>query len=451
MPNTKQKGPRNTTPTEPWKVLGLDPALLAGVRAAKFQEPTDIQAALIPPALAGNDCIGQAKTGTGKTAAFAIPLIQQLEHGRPIQALVLVPTRELAAQVDEHVRTLSADHPAKTALVYGGRSIHDQIRRLKTGPEIVIGTPGRLLDLMRRRELDLSGVRIAVLDEVDRMLDIGFRDDIRRILRTIKSKHQTIFVSATVDEEIRRLAKTFMQEPAELNVSEDTLTVESVDLTFVTVDSHDKFATLRSFLEQEKPKLAIVFTNTKAAARRVAERLGHAGVNCKEIHGDLMQSRRERVMKSFRSAKIQVLVATDLASRGLDVMEVSHIVNYDIPEGRRRLRPSRRPHGAHGQAGLRGDVRASGGGQAAHGNREADQQGDPQARRPLDRPPSPSGARAGGRRRGAAAALRAFQRGAAPLQDAGLARPPAGEAHARQPLPLLPPPPVTRFVRAHSA
>jgi len=319
-------------PSADWVALGLSPALLDAVAQANYQTPTDIQRELIPPALVGRDCLGQAKTGTGKTAAFAIPMLQRCTPGQANQALVLVPTRELAAQVDEHVRMLGATQPMKTALLYGGRRIGDQIRRLKARPEIVVGTPGRVLDLMHRRELDLAQVRFVVLDEVDRMLDIGFREDIRNILRAIKSPHQTIFVSATVDEEITRLAKTFMKDPVELDVSRDTLTVESIHQTYVTVHPHDKLPTLLGLLKTEKPKLAIVFTNTKASARRVAQRLKHAGINCKEIHGDLLQARRERVMKSFRSAEIHVLVATDLASRGLDVMEVSHIVNYDVPK-----------------------------------------------------------------------------------------------------------------------
>ncbi|MGD8453052.1 MAG: DEAD/DEAH box helicase [Phycisphaerae bacterium] len=315
-----------------WEELGLSAELLAAVGDAGFKAPSDIQWALIPPALAGRDCLGQAKTGTGKTAAFAIPILQMVTPRQPVQALVLVPTRELAAQVDEHVRTLAGRRKFRTALVYGGQRIQTQIRQLKAGAEIVIGTPGRILDLMHRRELDIANVRFAVLDEVDRMLDIGFRDDIRRILRAIKAPHQTLFVSATITEDIRRLAKSYMENPLELNVSQDDhLTVETIDQAYVTVDPRDKAQTLIGFLQHEKPKLAIVFTNTKHAARRTAERLKMAGINCKEIHGDLMQSRRERVMKSFRSAKIQVLVATDLASRGLDVMEVSHIVNYDVP------------------------------------------------------------------------------------------------------------------------
>jgi ATP-dependent RNA helicase DeaD len=312
--------------------LGLAPDLLAVLTKLDFHTPTDIQRELIPHALRGADCLGQAKTGTGKTAAFALPMLQRLKPGGGFQGLVLVPTRELALQVDQHVRMLGEDHPLKTLLVYGGTRIKHNLQRLKDKREIVVGTPGRVLDLTGRGALDLSKTRIAVLDEVDRMLDIGFRDDIRRILRQIKSRHQTIFVSATITDDIRRLARTFMHEPVEINVSADKLTVEEIQQDYVSVDPQDKYQTLLGFLRHEKPKLVIVFTNTKHAARRIAQRLKNAGINCKEIHGDLDQRRRERVMKSFRNARIQVLVATDLASRGLDVMEVSHIVNYDVPE-----------------------------------------------------------------------------------------------------------------------
>jgi ATP-dependent RNA helicase DeaD len=315
-----------------WEQLGLEPALLAAVRRAGFDAPTDIQREIIPLALQGRDVLGQARTGTGKTAAFALPTLQRLTPGAGLQALVLVPTRELATQVHEHVQRLAVEKPVRTVVVLGGRRMKEQIARLRRNPELVIGTPGRVLDLMRRGLLDLAGVRIAILDEVDRMLDIGFRDDIRQILKEITAPHQTIFVSATIDEEIRKLARTFMREPAEVNVSGDMLTVESIRHGFVSVHPDDKFDTLLALLRHEQPKLAIVFTNTRHAARRIAQRLRKAGVNCREIHGDLVQSRRDRVMASFREQRTQVLVATDLLSRGLDVMEITHIVNYDVPE-----------------------------------------------------------------------------------------------------------------------
>lgn len=315
-----------------WEELGLGAKALAAVRRAGFEHPTDIQRELIPHALAGRDCMGQARTGTGKTAAFTLPMIEKLTAGQGAQAIVLVPTRELALQVEEHVQLLGGEAGFKTVAVLGGRGLREQVAALRRGPEIVIGTPGRVLDLLHRKALSFAGIKIAVLDEVDRMLDIGFRDDIRRILRAVEAPHQTIFVSATIDEEIQKLAKSFMHDPVEVNVSRDMLTVEGVQQSFVSVHPEDKFRTLVGLLKHEAPTLAIVFTNTKYKAHRVAQNLRREGVNCKEIHGDLVQHRRERVMKSFRAQQTPVLVATDLASRGLDVMDISHIINYDLPE-----------------------------------------------------------------------------------------------------------------------
>ena len=315
-----------------WGGLGLGPAALGAIRHVGFVEPTDIQRELIPHALRGSDCIGQARTGTGKTAAFAIPMLQLLTPGHGVQGIVLVPTRELAVQVDDHVRLLAAKTPFKTAAILGGRGIKEQIAALRSGVEIVIGTPGRVLDLMRRKALSLAKIKLAVLDEVDRMLDIGFRDDIRRILREIEHPHQTIFVSATIDEEIQKLSTSFMHDPVQVDVSRDMLTVEGVEQWFVSVHAEDKLPTLVRLLKHERPTLAIIFTNTKHKARRVAQGLKRDGIDCREIHGDLVQERRERVMKSFRTQKTRVLVATDLAARGLDVVNISHIVNYDVPE-----------------------------------------------------------------------------------------------------------------------
>jgi ATP-dependent RNA helicase DeaD len=312
--------------------LGLSRAMLSTLEHAKFHTPTDIQRELIPPALEGRDCLGQARTGTGKTAAFTIPILERIHAGDGIQALVLVPTRELAAQVGEHVGMLSPRHPLQTMTVFGGTKINGNLTRLKQPVDILVGTPGRILDLLKRRALSLRDVKIAVLDEVDRMLDIGFRDDIRRIMSYVDQGRQTIFVSATITDEIRRLSRALMRDPVEINVSADHLTVDQVDQHFVGVEPHDKLPVLCRFLKQENPRLAIVFTRTKRGASNVAKKLKQAHVNCAEIHGNLNQARRTRVLSDLRHGKLQVLVATDLASRGLDVMEISHIINYDIPE-----------------------------------------------------------------------------------------------------------------------
>jgi ATP-dependent RNA helicase DeaD len=301
------------------------------VERVGFQKPTDIQRELIPPALAGRDCLGQARTGTGKTAAFTLPLLQKVRPGCRVQALVLVPTRELAAQVGEHVHLLSPDRPPRTLVVYGGTGIGANLRELKKGVDIVVGTPGRILDLIRREALDLGGAKLAVLDEVDRMLDIGFRDDIRRIMAHVASDRQTVFVSATITEEIRHLAYGLMRDPVEINVSADCLTVDQVKQDYMTVEARDKLGALREFLKRTAPHLAIVFTRTKRSATKVARQLVQANVACAEIHGGLAQGRRTRVLNDLRAGRLNVLVATDLASRGLDVTGVSHIVNYDIP------------------------------------------------------------------------------------------------------------------------
>ena len=311
--------------------LGLSRPLLAVLERVGFQKPTDIQREMIPPAVAGKDCLGQARTGTGKTAAFTLPMLQCVQPGRGIQALVLVPTRELAAQVGEHVHILRPVQPPRTLVVYGGTNIGSNLRELKERVDIVVGTPGRILDLIQRRVLDLRGVKLAVLDEVDRMLDIGFRDDIRRIMSKVPGGRQTIFVSATITGEIRRLARGLMRDPVEINVSADCLTVEQVKQDYVSVEASDKFEALRKFLKRMTPDLAIVFTRTKRGASNVARRLGRANVACAEIHGGLAQGRRTRVLDDLRAGRLKVLVATDLASRGLDITGVSHIVNYDIP------------------------------------------------------------------------------------------------------------------------
>ncbi len=311
--------------------LGLSRPLLAALERVGFETPTDIQRELIPAALTGRDCLGQARTGTGKTAAFTLPMLQLVQPGLGIQALVLVPTRELAAQVGEHVQMLSPQSPPRTLVVYGGTSVGSNLHSLRERIDIVVGTPGRILDLIQRGALDLNGVKLAVLDEVDRMLDIGFRDDIRRIMAKVARERQTIFVSATLTEDIRRLAQGIMRNPTEINVSADCLTVSDVKQDYMSVDALDKFEALRKFLKRTSPHLAIVFTRTKHGASKIARKLGRANVACAEIHGGLAQARRTRVLNDLRAGRLKVLVATDLASRGLDVTGVSHIVNYDIP------------------------------------------------------------------------------------------------------------------------
>jgi len=311
--------------------LGIEIRFLEAIRAMGFETPSDIQREMIPPALAGNDILGQARTGTGKTAAFGLPVLQGIETAHRLQAICLAPTRELAVQVTAELRRLAVNANIHIVAVYGGQKIATQAHQLGKKPHFVVGTPGRVMDMMQRGMLNITDARFVILDEVDRMLDIGFRDDIRRILSCVKAKHQTIFVSATLDEEIKRLAGRYMSNPIDVNVSEDRLTVDDVDQSYVTSERRDKFRLLRILLEREDPHVSIVFTNTKHIARKLCKKLHEAGINATEIHGDLMQSKRDRVMERFRKHQIKVLVATDLAARGIDVSAVTHIFNYDIP------------------------------------------------------------------------------------------------------------------------
>lgn len=311
--------------------LGLSNELLRGVRAAGFGVPTDIQASLIPAAMSGKDVVGQARTGTGKTAAFALPMMQGMTADCGLQGIVVVPTRELALQVTNEFRSLGRFTGLQFATVYGGASMGMQIAALRNGANVAVATPGRLLDLMRRRALDASGVQFIVLDEVDRMLDIGFINDVRQIMRSVPRKRQTILVSATVDDRMRRLAQEFASNPVEIDVSRDELTVGEVRQMYCTADQPDKDRLLLAVMAQERPTRAIVFTNMKVTARRVTGRLNAAGISAEELHGDLDQPRRERVMARFRSGEVRILVATDVAARGIDVAGITHIVNYDFP------------------------------------------------------------------------------------------------------------------------
>jgi ATP-dependent RNA helicase DeaD len=322
--------------------LGVRPSVLRALAELKFVTPSEIQTMLIPRALAGVDLLGQARTGTGKTAAFGIPILQRAQQGLSTQAIILVPTRELAVQVESEIQRLGQFTHIRSTAVFGGQKIMAQMKFLRHGPEILVGTPGRVIDLLDRRIIDFGNIRFVVLDEVDRMLDIGFRDDIRNILSRIKgvtketaAEHQTIFVSATISPEIEKLSRQYMREPIEKLIApgaNDKPMVEKVEQYYFSVQPWDKYRLMRRLLERENPDLAIVFCRTKRGAEKLAKKLHADGIECREIHGNLDQNKRERVMKNFRTGKFDVLIATDLASRGIDVADISHIVNYDIPE-----------------------------------------------------------------------------------------------------------------------
>jgi len=312
------------------------------VRQAGYTHPTPVQAGLIPRALAGVDVLGQARTGTGKTASFVLPILERMHQpgrGGP-RALVLVPTRELAVQVRDEFEKLAAGTRIHCVAVYGGKPIKGQIDKLAKHPAVVVGTPGRILDHLSRGTINFAGLEIVTLDEADRMLDIGFRPDIEKILRRCPESRQTLLLSATVPPPVQRLATRYMRDPEIMDFSVNELAVETIEQRYFTVDPTRKFDLLEKLLEREDPRQVIVFCRTKRGVDKIHERLArrrsrrggdHSGeVAC--IHGDLAQSARDRVMRQFREGSVRVLVATDVVGRGIDVSSVSHIINYDIPE-----------------------------------------------------------------------------------------------------------------------
>ncbi len=313
--------------------MGLSPTMLRSLAHARYTTPTPIQAAFIPRALDGLDVIGQAKTGTGKTAAFGIPLIEMLEgRSRGPQAIILAPTRELTQQIVGELQKLAQDSDVAICGVYGGEPIERQLRALSRGVDIVVGTPGRVLDHIERRTLYLGDIFHVVLDEADRMLDIGFRPDIERIFRKLPSPRQTLLLSATISADVRKLAHRYMFEPVEVNLSQDQPSVETIQQYYISVNHDRKVELLVHLLKHDKPRQCIVFTRTKRGADRLAERLRRVVPGVASIHGDLPQSSRDRVMRGFRLGTVPVLVATDVVGRGIDVENISHVINYDIPD-----------------------------------------------------------------------------------------------------------------------
>lgn len=325
--------PESVTESKQFSELGLSPAALAAVAAAKYITPSPIQAALIPIALTGADCVGQARTGTGKTAAFMLPILDRVDSRRPgVQALVLTPTRELSEQVSAEAQRLAVNRPLKIMCCVGGKNMRQQIKGIEDGAQVVIGTPGRVIDLNTRGMLNLQTLQVIVLDEADRMLDIGFRPDIERILRKCPTDRQTLLLSATLPPPVERLAQRYMRSPQRVDLSSRNIVVETIDQYYITCDQDHKFAALVALLLHQRPRQSIVFCRTKRGADRIYSKLGRRLPSVAVIHGDLAQSARDRAMKLFREGKIRLLVATDVVGRGIDVTGVSHIVNYDVPE-----------------------------------------------------------------------------------------------------------------------
>ena len=336
MPKRRTKSPEPPAqPPRGFTAIALSPVTLAALEDAGYLEPTPVQAGLIPRALEGADLMGQARTGTGKTAAFAIPSLERLEPHKakdPPQAIVLAPTRELAVQVRDEFQKLAKGRKIHIVALYGGKPIRQQIEHLRQGAEVVVGTPGRVLDLIDRGALSLGGIRTVVLDEADRMLDIGFRPDIERILRRCPQSRQTLLFSATIPPPVMRLAERYMRDPEMMDFSPTDIAVETIDQYYFTVMAEDKFELLARLMGRESPRQAIIFCRTKRGTDKVHLRLAKklSGVAC--IHGDLPQKVRDRVMAQFRQGTVRYLVATDVVGRGIDVTRISHIINYDVPQ-----------------------------------------------------------------------------------------------------------------------
>ncbi len=315
--------------------LGLSAELLRAIEDQGYQKATPIQEQAIPLILAGRDVLAGAQTGTGKTAGFTLPMLQRLQHGtvnrRRIRALVLVPTRELAAQVADSVRCYGQHLPFRAAVVYGGVSINTQIAKLRKGVDVVIATPGRLLDHLERGTIDLSAVECLVLDEADRMLDMGFIRDIRKIMKVLPEKRQNLLFSATFSNDIRRLAADLLDSPKEISVATNGKPAEGIDQVVHPVDRQRKREVLSHLIGAQNWRQVLVFTRTKHGANRLAAQLEADGLNAAAIHGNKSQGARTRALRDFKTGQVRVLVATDVAARGLDIDRLPHVVNYELP------------------------------------------------------------------------------------------------------------------------
>ncbi|CAN5223913.1 DEAD/DEAH box helicase [soil metagenome] len=319
--------------TPPFSELGLRPELLAAINDLGFERPSAIQALTIVPAIEGKDLVGLSETGSGKTAAFTLPVLNRIDlDQREPQALIVCPTRELCVQVCEEVHRLGAHLPGLHALpIYGGAPMDRQIRGLKAGTHVVVGNPGRLLDHLRRNTLKTGTVKFAVLDEADRMLDMGFREDMEQILAGLHADRQTLFFSATMNRAVENLIHRFSNDPVTLEVPRETLTVAATDQSYYEVRRQSKIEVLSRLIDRDAPRLAIVFCNTKRATDEVTESLLARGYAADRLHGDITQQMRERVLARFREGSVELLVATDFAARVLDVDDIDTVFNYDLP------------------------------------------------------------------------------------------------------------------------
>ena len=319
--------------TRTFQQLGLGAEILKALKENGFEEPFPIQEAAIPLILKGVDVIGQAHTGTGKTAAFALPILSKIKIRRngPIQALILVPTRELAVQVTSEINKFARYTGIRTVAIYGGQSIGLQHNQLRRGIQIVVATPGRLIDHVKQGSIQLENVKYVVLDEADRMLDMGFIDDIKFILFYVNEDRQTCLFSATMPPEIMRLAQEYMYDAKEVRLNEEELSLDTIDQSYLVVPEREKFKHLCNFIKKRDKKQTIVFAATKQRTRRLVDELKQEGFKAISIHGDLSQRERDNAMYRFKKGTDDILVATDIAARGIDVPAVGHVINYDVP------------------------------------------------------------------------------------------------------------------------
>ena len=320
------------TPVTTFADLGLGPEILEALRDVGYESPSPIQEQAIPPLLEGRDMIGQAQTGSGKTAAFGLPLLNYVDPSDPdVQALVLTPTRELCIQVTQAIRSYGAKKGIDVVAVFGGAPIKSQQAQLRAGGQVVVGTVGRVKDLISRHSLVLHSCRFIVLDEADEMLDLGFLEDVEKIMALTPGSRQTALFSATMPPEIQRLSEKYLYDPAHVKIKAETLTVDSVEQFCLEVPQKDKPDALAKVLKAERPDQAIVFVRTKIRCEQLFKRLKNEGMNVRALHGDMSQGSRDGVMLAFKGGRVPVLIATDVAARGLDVSTVTHVVNFDVP------------------------------------------------------------------------------------------------------------------------
>jgi len=343
----------------PFTNLGLSMPLLRSVKEQGYTEPTPIQRQAIPPIIEGRDVLAAAQTGTGKTAGFTLPLLERLSHHNPtmkkhqIRALILTPTRELAAQVAESFRIYGRHVPYRSAVIFGGVGIHPQLATLRKGVDVVIATPGRLLDIAGQKGIDFSALEILVLDEADRMLDMGFIHDIRRLMKMMPRRRQTLLFSATFSPEIKQLAGSFLHNPVTVEVARENTTADAIRQSVYPVDKQRKRELLSKLITENNWQQVLVFTRTKHGANRLTKQLEEQGIGAAAIHGNKSQGARTKALAGFKAGAIRVLVATDIAARGIDIEQLPHVVNYELPNV-----PEDYVHriGRTGRAGLSGEA-----------------------------------------------------------------------------------------------